>query len=145
MKVYQEIVSLSNAIENCIKTGNVEWQEKHTDNLEWIVKQFLPSGSGIDCGTKLVSADDKKIVLSLSYHHMNDNGYYDGWTEHKAIITPSFHGIDIRITGRDRNGIKDYLSDVVWESLNEVCKRQGESGMEYGWYFGDEWHKRITE
>ena len=117
MKVYQQISSLSSAIENCIKSGNTEWQEKHNDAIDSIIKNLMPSGSGFDDGTKLISADEKKIVFATSYHHMNDGGYYDGWTEHKIIITPSFDGFNMRITGRDRNAIKDYIADVFHDAL----------------------------
>jgi hypothetical protein len=44
---------------------------------------------------------------------MNEGGYYDGWTEHQVIITPSLqHGFDVRVTGQDRNEIKDYLAEL---------------------------------
>lgn len=85
------------------------------------LEDLLPSGSGIDAGTKVDIARSKpnRIVLTFGYHHMDENGYYDGWTEHKAIITPCFDGwgIDVRITGRNRNGILDYLHDVFYWSL----------------------------
>ena len=42
----------------------------------------------------------------------DDVGMYDGWTEHELHVTPSFGGIDLRITGRDRNETKGYLYDV---------------------------------
>jgi hypothetical protein len=81
----------------------------------------LPSGSGIDCGTTLERDDCKpgKLVLSLSYHHMAESGMYDGWTEHKVIVTPSFDGIDMRITGPNRNDIKDYLYEVYHYALTQ--------------------------
>ena len=94
-----------------------------------IMQEELPSGSGIDCGTEidLDESTDKKIVLTLSYHHMNDVGMYDGWTEHKIILTPSFSGYDIRVTGRDRNQIKEYLADTYAYALY----------AEYYWYGHD--------
>ena len=75
----------------------------------------LPSGSGIDSGCKidLDSSTSEKIVITFGFHHMNDGGYYDGWTEHKLTVKPSFlFGIDLKISGRDRNQIKDYLYDL---------------------------------
>lgn len=54
-----------------------------------------------------------RIVFDFSFHHMDENGYYDGWTEYKLVITPSLtDGFDYKITGRDRNRIKEYLYDV---------------------------------
>src|SRR5689334_20304154 len=91
----QEISSLIEARENCKRTNNTEWYEKHTERLAQL-EDYLPSGSGIDSGTKidLERSTSARVVLTFSYHHMNDCGMYDGWTDHSAIITPSFQGYD---------------------------------------------------
>jgi hypothetical protein len=58
------------------------------------------------------------LVIVTSYHHMNDAGMYDGWTDHKVIVTPSLvHGFVLRITGRNRNDIKEYIADLFQQSL----------------------------
>lgn len=112
-KLYQEIASLCGAYHRCVEKGN-DFAEKHLTRLHEIEKNELPRGSGIDSGTKIDidESGDEKIVLLFCFHHMNENGFYDGWTGHKAIITPSFSGFSLRITGRDRNGIKDYLHET---------------------------------
>jgi hypothetical protein len=48
---------------------------------------------------------------------MNDTGYYDGWTEHTVTVTPSFSGINIRVSGRNRNDIKDYIHETFSYAL----------------------------
>ena len=119
-KVYQRISGLLLAIENCEKNGNQEWLSKHQDSLDEI-EASLPSGSGIDCGTK-ISSDSKpdRLVLDVEFHHMDDSGYYADWTFHKIIITASLaFGFNLRITGRNRNDIKDYLADVYDQALGE--------------------------
>jgi len=40
--------------------------------------------------------------------------------ENNCIVRPSFNGINIKITGRNRNEIKDYLYDVFDIALNEI-------------------------
>jgi hypothetical protein len=119
MKVYQQLASSVQARLNCQVSGNAEWFDKHGDTIEDIQKNRLPSGSGIDngCQVDLDKSNGDKIVIHLGYHHMNENGFYDGWTEHTATITPSFDGIDIKLSGRDRNDINDYLADVLYHSL----------------------------
>lgn len=90
-----------------------------------IAKNELPSGSGIDCGTKidLDASNRNKLVLLAAYHHMNESGMYDGWTEHRIIVVPDLaSGFTLNITGRNRNGIKEYLYDTYWPVLNEPCK-----------------------
>lgn len=114
-KLYEIIASTIQARINCQKSGNMEWEDKHKDTLTDIERNELPSGSGIDCGTKILLDEcrEDKIVLLCEFHHMNENGFYDGWTEHKIIITPSLvSDIDIHITGKDRNHIKEYLADT---------------------------------
>ncbi len=42
---------------------------------------------------------------------------YDGWSDYTVTVKPAFTGINLDISGDDRNGIKDYLSDVIGEAL----------------------------
>lgn len=87
-----------------------------------IVDDFMPSGSGIDSGTKMLESRTDRIVFQADFHHMNEHGSYDGWTEHTVVVTPAFTGPHIRITGRDRNQIKDYLADLYDGALAQPIK-----------------------
>jgi hypothetical protein len=110
------------AVENCKNTGNTEWEQKHLDVIDRLVKEYMPSGSGIDNGTMIdwVRSGAERLVFNTSFHHMNDVGMYDGWTEHTVIVKPSLmDGIDITIGGRNRNDIKDYLHDVFYHALKQ--------------------------
>ena len=120
-KIFQIIASKANAVRNCEETGNVEWMDKHEAAILELVKDYLPSGSGFDCGTKieLDECTDTKLVFSTSFHHMNDIGMYDGWTEHRVVVTPSFNGFDLKISGRDRNGIKEVIADYFYADLSK--------------------------
>ena len=119
--IYQAIAQTAQARKNCIDSGNEVWKDKHTDTLDELEK-LLPSGSGIDTGTTIDrdKTTNEKIVLKTSYHHMDGNGSYDGWTYHEVIITPSFDEINIRITGLNRNDIKDYLYEVYEYALSQA-------------------------
>ena len=128
--LYREIASIVDArrqvLERFKATGidDGNWFDKHSQALEYIERNLLPSGSGIDSGTTidLDASHADKLVLKTSYHHMNDGGYYDGWTEHTAIVTGSLTSdFDLRITGPNRNEIKDYLHDVYWTALDADC------------------------
>ena len=98
--------------------NNAEWGPIARERLEQLVR-MLPHGSGIDSGTELVSADSTKIVLTAGFHHMNDGGYYDGWTEHRITIRPTFGGLEVTISGRNRNDIKEYLRAVYSCALSD--------------------------
>lgn len=113
--VYCVIASKLAAMANCESKGNMEWYERHQSAIEYIIKNHLPHGSGIDAGVKIDfdRSTEERIVLSFGFHHMDDNGFYNGWTEHDAIIKPSLaYGFTLRITGKDRRGIKEYLHET---------------------------------
>lgn len=46
---------------------------------------------------------------------MNDNGCYDGWTEHRITVRPEFDGVSITVSGSNRNDIKDYISYIFYD------------------------------
>lgn len=124
MNTVQAIANALYARENCRKSGNVEWFARWTERLGDLASS-LPSGAGIDCGTTidLERSTPNRIILALSFHHMDDGGMYDGWTDHEIWVRPDFAlGMTLRITGRDRNGIKDYLGDVYAEALGGMAR-----------------------
>jgi len=126
--VYQHIAQLVLAIDNCKEKGNKIWEDNHTETIDSIVKKSLPCGGGFDCGTEFNFSESKpdRLVFTTSYHHMNENGMYSGWTEHKVIITPSLaFDFDIRITGKDRNDIKTYMVDIYDAALRELSPLRG--------------------
>lgn len=113
MKRYQAISRALGALRRCEASGNQEWQAKHSDAIDTLCDD-LPSGSGFDSGSKLDldESTPEKLVFTTAYHHINDCGMYDGWTEHKVILTPSLEmGCHLRVTGSDRNQIKDYIAE----------------------------------
>lgn len=117
------IAQIAQARLTCKLRNNTEWFERHSSTLQAIERDILPSGSGIDSGTKidLDRTNDDRLVLLTSFHHMNDGGFYDGWTEHTITVRPSLtFGITIAISGRDRNSIKEYLHDVYHSALTAV-------------------------
>jgi len=112
--IYSKIASLLQAIENCKKkNASSKWLEKHTDNLNRILDD-LPSGSGFDAGTLLNDKSiPEKLIFDVGFHHMDDNGFYDGWTEHQVIVKPSLvFGFTLRITGRNKRNIKEYIHEA---------------------------------
>ena len=112
------IAEVSEWAERAENNPNAQWGGIARTRLEQLVN-MLPSGSGIDCGTNLVSASATKIVLECSFHHMDEHGYYDGWTKHRITVRPTFDSIDISVSGRNRNDIKEYLHEVYALALSE--------------------------
>ncbi len=110
--VIQAIDAALQARRNCERAGNAEWFQKWDDRLTWIEREILPSGSGINNGTTINRDRKDGIVLETSFHHMNDDGCYDGWTDHAILVRPAFTGIDITVSGKNRNAIKGYLAET---------------------------------
>lgn len=116
LPVYRQFARTLDAIAACEagRALNHHAIDVHQARLDTLMVE-APSGSGIDSGTRLDRARSKpdRLVFVTAFHHMNDCGVYDGWTHHDVIVTPSLaYDFTVRVTGRDRNGIKDYLADV---------------------------------
>jgi hypothetical protein len=121
----RELSQLIGAWHNCNAKVNgnpnaSEWIYKHSARIGKLIRDLMPSGSGWDCGTKLDFEHSyaEKLVFFGSFHHMNDSGMYDGWTDHTVTATPSFTGLNLRISGRNRNDIKEYLHELFYTALS---------------------------
>lgn len=125
LPLYQLIARAGDALDYCAKRGSEEWVQVWEDLLAQC-EELLPSGSGFDAGTKIEYASASKIVLKTAYHHMID-GYYDEWTEHVITVLPNFmYDFDLKIGGRNKNDIKEYIADVFYEALRREVIWDGE-------------------
>lgn len=126
-KVYERIASLIVAIQNCEKpgfNGHPDYPQKHIDALQCIARECLPSGSGFDrgCSVDIDASSAVCIAVNTAFHHMDDNGYYCGWTDHVVRIRAHLaFGFTVSISGRNFRGIKDYMSDVFYHVMQSEC------------------------
>jgi hypothetical protein len=121
--VYHMLSGLLRAIDN---VGPKDpWAAKHRETIQSILANDMPSGSGFDRGTTLDdSSTPERLVFNTSYHHMDANGIYDGWTDHQVIVTPSLQfRISLRVTGRNRNDIKEHIAETFVSTLNAEIER----------------------
>ena len=121
MKVYQKIAGTYQAILNCQEAKNGVWEEIHLDTILYIIEKHLPSGSGLDSGVSLDfdKSTPEKLVFDAPFHHMNDMGYYTKWSNHQVVVTPSLQfGFNLKITGKNENNVKEYLSDIFGYSFD---------------------------
>jgi hypothetical protein len=115
----QKLASTFAAYLNCVKSGNKEWEERHWDAIETACEN-LPHGSGIDgkCEFQPENSTPEKLVFFFEFHHMDEHGGYNGWTEHNLTITPSLQfGYKLSISGRNKDDIKTYLYDLFNETF----------------------------
>lgn len=122
--LYRRLANLVQARANCLAHDDIaklEWAERHTDRLESLVREHMPSGSGFDNGTQidLDSSTGEKLVFITAFHHMDAHGGYSGWTDHTVTVRASLmYGFDVKVSGRDRNQIKDYIGDAFHSALS---------------------------
>lgn len=120
----QMLASLITAMENSSKSGNNEWHVRYSQRLSYLENNLLPSGSGLDSGTQILIEKCKPnmLVFQTSFHHMNETGYYDGWTDHIVRVTAAFDGFDVSVSGRNRNFVKDHIADVFRHTLQQLVE-----------------------
>ena len=110
MKVYQKMARLV----DWNPTG--EYVSSKEKQLRDLILNYLPSGSGFDGNINIdKKSTDKKIILHVEYHHMNDNGFYDGWSTFKIIITPSL-AYDYSMQVKGETVVKKYFYDGVFKN-----------------------------
>lgn len=118
--IIQRLAELIAQRKNCMTSNNMAWLHTTEARIEYIRAHLLPHGSGID-GKNVIDLEkstDTKIVIRTSFHHMNEHGFYCGWTSHTLTFRPSFlSAMDIVISGRDREGIKGYLHETFCYAL----------------------------
>jgi len=122
-ELYKKIANALAARENCIDHGNHKWLAIWEKRLEKYGRQ-LPSGSGIDRGTRIdiEKSSRNRIVLKSSFHCMDKFGYYTHWIDFRVVVTGSLlHGFDLNIRGPfgKEQTLKDYLYDVFNFALDE--------------------------
>jgi len=129
MKVYQAIAIALQAMQNCEASGNREWRGRHLDRIRALCERYMPHGAGLDAEESghLVRHDStpNKLIFNASYHHMSDNGMYDGWSEYRVVVTPDLAaGFNLRVVGKDRNGTKEYLADTFHDALSQTVNEE---------------------
>lgn len=154
-ELYKRLARTVNALQNCQKSKNEEWQEKHQETIDKLMEN-APSGSGIDCGTtlELDKCTDNKLVFSLSYHHMNDQGYYCGWSEHTLEVTGNLmHGIELNFNS-DLSGVEleamipfddDFDNEDTQEATQEDLEWVEEQTIDYLYEIYEYWLKEKPE
>ena len=124
---------------NCVASNNTKWCDITERRIEEAVKNAFPSGSGFDCGTRfdLNAANGKDLRFVVEFHHMNEGGFYDGWTTHNVTVKPSLaNGFLMTISGPNRNEIKDYITEVFNTLLrDEIIEYAPEDQPSSDWEF----------
>ena len=125
MKVYQQLARLV----DWNPTG--EYLDSKNKRVEDLVKNYLPSGSGFDGDISIdEKSTDEKIIIRVEYHHMDINGFYDGWSTFKVIITASMaYNYCMQVKGESvvrkyfyHVGFDDFVISVFRDCLDKEMK-----------------------
>jgi len=125
-KVYQEFAKCLGAWKACCEMvpRNHEWEPRWDKRIKDLV-DGMPHGSGID-GEWVFDRENSgndELNFYCSYHHMDEYGGYDGWTDFKARVWPDLQfGFRLRIVGpfpKKYSDTRDYLHEVIDCYLNE--------------------------
>lgn len=111
--VVAALVAAEDARQRCIARGPARWADRWGQRTAQLMA-LAPSGAGFDNGTTLDVNSIRgchKAVFHTAFHHMRD-GMYTRWTDHKVTVTAAFNGVDVKVTGINHNGIKDYIGEV---------------------------------
>lgn len=118
--LYQKLASICDAAIHCKNHDNELWEQKHIERACKLVADNLPCGGGFDNGTQLDfdKSHQNRLVFTTAFHHMDESGGYDGWTEHEVSVSASLRdGIKVVVHGWDRDQIKDYIAECFHYSL----------------------------
>lgn len=121
--LYKELATAIGPLRACQAQDNTFGEKIHMHTIDTCIS-LLPSGSGWQDGEQtklwLDNSHADKLMFRGSFHHMDENGYYDGYTEHVITVKPSLaFDFNIRISGSNRNEIKDYLHDMFNAALRQ--------------------------
>lgn len=121
LKLFRLIGSRARTANSTTAFTNEDVRQRTIEEIKRLCREFMPSGSGFDSGTTLDidASGPTKLVFQTAYHHMNEDGFYDGWTQHKVTVLSEFDGLNIRIGGRDRNNIKEYIGETFYSALHQ--------------------------
>jgi hypothetical protein len=112
MKMFQALAQVAEILNRpYLESQVLDFQTQQYDALV----KLLPADSGFVQGTEFicVRSGPNRLVFRTIFQHMDDNGSYDGVTEHEVIVTASLTiGFEIRVTGKNHRDIKEHIADA---------------------------------
>lgn len=124
-KVYELFATVLHGYGVAVQCNNPQFQEIHRRQINELEQRFLPSGAGFDngCTIDLKKSTPERLEILTHFHHMNSGGFYDGWSDHRVIVTPSLlFGFKLEIQGEDRNDVHEHIEQTFSEMLGMEAK-----------------------
>ena len=124
-KIYKRLAKIANSRLRCLNSIKFPQEiENYEDEIDDIMKNIFPHGSGIDngCTFNYEKSVNNRLVINSAYHCMNENGYYDGWVDFIVVLTPDLeldYTLNIRGNFGKYNHVKDYLYQIFHNSFDQ--------------------------
>lgn len=139
-KIYKKLAKMAYSRLRCIDSinksntdSNIEnwknWIDKYDDNIDYIMRDVFPHGSGIDngCHFNFDKSVNNKLVIDSGYHCMDPNGYYDGWIDFTVTLTPDLE-LDYKLNIRGNFGKYGHVKDYLYQIFHDVFDTIYEGG-----------------
>jgi hypothetical protein len=114
--LYRELATLVQARKTCAESAtHQDWFQKHSETIKRLVSNHLAQYR-ID----LNESHADKLVFYGNESQFTEDGVEDGYTSHTVIVKPSLtFGFTLRITGHDRNDVKEHIAQLFNAQLRE--------------------------
>lgn len=127
VELYCELASRAEAIHNCRKSNNLDWERRHLEKIKELV-EMLPHGSGFDStpGLDVDHSGENALFFEGSFHRMDDNGMYAGWYDFVVIARPCFiGGVSLRVRGAfgRHQDLRNYILESYHDALHQKVRR----------------------
>jgi len=113
--MYEYLAQWIDAYHRSVERGATDWVENHRATIEAAIDATAPYDLKFDFD----ESNGEKLLMWMEYHHMNEQGMWDGWESYSIRVKGSLQfGTDIYIGGRDRHDVKEMLYDTIGMWLN---------------------------
>jgi hypothetical protein len=120
------LVSVKAAFDGCTSKGT-EWGPEGRiwyEMFDGLVSLIPTGGDGSradtmdNYGPRSLTISATEIAFSVGYRHPNDRGR--GWTHHSVVIRPTFTGVDVAVSGLDRDGVAGRIRTEMTEAFSRT-------------------------
>ena len=113
------LINTSKLIDNYKSSDHTDWAAFHEEKLAKLCRDHLPRGIGV-FGVSVAATTDTKAVFYCLYRHTDKHGYFVCNTAYRIVVRPTFTGLAIRVLGRNKYNVKEYLADQFRDALERI-------------------------
>ena len=110
-----------------VKTWKI-WIDRYEDEIDDIMKNIFPHGSGVDngCSFNYDKSCNNRLIINSGYHCMDEHGHYDGWVDFTVTLIPDLE-LDYKLKIKGNFGkyshVKEYLYQIFHDSFDQEVNK----------------------